>query len=195
MYTVTSDLDQATKDCVNFFRDQVPFALSQTVNDLAFEGRTLIIEKTFPRDFTVRNKAFPRQLWNVERGTKSDPTATIKQNLDRGDMERHTTGGTKTPRGSKLAVPINPAQVRGAKGAVLKRFKPANLTKKYIRQVNGKPVIFSGGKAMYVLLNSASIDRRFRFYEDLEAMIDQRWVEVFSGRLHVAITRSRFFPG
>lgn len=195
MYTVTSDVDSATRDCVNFFRDQVPFALSQTVNDLAFAGRTEIITKTFPRDFTVRNPTFARTLWKVEKGTKADPVATIRQNLDRGDMERHIQGGTKTPRGSKLAVPLNPNEVRGARGAVRKAQKPANLPKKYIRRVNGKDVIFSRGKAMYVLLNSAAIAPRFGFYTDLENLVEQRWAGIFSDRLDRAIRSSRFFPG
>ncbi len=200
MIEISSDIDAAMRDCVAFFGDQVPFAFARALTDSAFDVRRQIVEVTFNRDFEVRNKSFAKALWKVgKKAKKSDLTAEVTQALDRDFIERHTTGGTKTPRGSVVAIPINPKGMRGSKGAIKKSEKPRNLKNSYVRNVNGTLIVFEKkrGKestAKYVLKKSAKIDRTFEFYEDAEA----KAIEVFSGHFSdnmlKAIVSSRFFP-
>ena len=204
MYNITSDIDQATRDCVNFFSDQVPYALSMALNDTAFGVRKQIVEVTFNRDFTVRNTTFPKLLWKVDqKANKKKLQARVGQQTVGGKfhdyLERATTGGVKTPRGANIAVPIDPASVRGAKGAVRKAEKPRNLKGSYIRNVNGKLIIFERkrGKesvAKYVLEKSARIQPIFRFYEDAETAAVDSFTDAFERAMVKAIQSSRFFP-
>lgn len=204
MYNITSDIDQATRDCVNFFSDQVPYALSIALNDTAFAVRKQIVEVTFNRDFTVRNTTFPKLLWRVdEKANKKKLQSAVNQQTVGGKfhdyLERATTGGTKTPRGANIAVPISPASVRGAKGAVRKAEKPRNLKNSYIRNVNGSLILFERkrGKesvAKYVLQKSAKIQPIFRFYEDAETAAVDGFTDAFQRSMVKAIQSSRFFP-
>lgn len=204
MYNIDSDIDQATRDCVNFFGEQVPYALSMSLNETAFEVRKRIVEVTFNRDFTVRNTTFPKLLWKVEnKATKKDLSVEVNQQMVGGKfhdyVERATTGGVKTPRGANIAVPIDPASVRGAKGAVRKAEKPRNLKNSYIRNVNGSLIIFERkrGKesvAKYVLQKSAKIEPVFRFYEDADYQAFWSFPGAFERAMVKAIQSSRFFP-
>ncbi len=204
MYNITSDIDQATRDCVNFFSEQVPFALSMALNDTAFGVRKQIVEVTFNRDFTVRNTVFPKLLWKVEnKATKKDLSVEVNQQSVGGKfhdyIDRATSGGVKTPRGANIAVPLDPAGMRGAKGAVRKAEKPRNLKNSYIRNVNGNLIIFARkrGKesvAKYILQKSAKIEPIFRFYEDAETAAVDGFTDSFQRAMTKAIQSSRFFP-
>ncbi len=204
MYVIDSDIDQATRDCVAFFGEQVPFALSMSLNDTAFAVRKEIVEVTFNRDFSVRNATFPKLLWKVEnKASKKDLSVEVNQQTVGGKLhdyiERATTGGGKTPRGANIAIPIDPASVRGAKGAVRKAEKPRNLKNSYIRNVNGSLIIFARkrGKesvAKYVLKKSAKIEPIFRFYEDADAKAAGFFPSAFERNMVKAIQSSRFFP-
>ena len=205
MYNIDSDIDQATRDCVNFFSDQVPFALASALNDTAFEVRKRIVEVTFNRDFSVRNPTFPKLLWKVEnKATKRKLEVEVNQQAVGGKLhdyiERATSGGVKTPRGANIAVPINPGAVRGAKGAVRKAEKPRNLKNSYIRNVNGNLILFERkrGKesvAKYVLQKNAKIEPIFRFYEDADYQAFWTFPAAFERGMDRAIRSSRFFPG
>lgn len=203
MFTIESDIDAATRDVMNFFSEQVPFAFSVAINATAFQVRKQIVEVTFNRDFTVRNPSFARALFRTgDKATKRNLMTTVGQVAlrggDRGYIETHAEGGTKVPRGRNIAVPIAPGNVRTSTGRVASTKKPRNLKNSFFRNVKGNTILFERKRnkieAVYVLQKSAPIQKRFDFYED--AMT--KATEVFSGALGSAMDRavrsSRFFP-
>lgn len=200
MYEFTSDIDASTRDVMNFFRDQIPFATAVAVNDVAFEIRKHTVEVTFNRDFSVNNKSFARAAFGVlTKATKASPEATVGMRLDREWTERQAVGGTKTPaRGSNIAIPLDPGGVRKSGGAVKTAKKPRNLKNSFFRQVNGKTVLFERKRkqveAVYVLQHAAPIQRRFRFYEDAEYVAWWKFPVAISDGMDRAIRTSRFFP-
>lgn len=181
---------------MDFFRGQVPFAISRAVNSTAFDVRQDTVERVYPRDFEMRNRALPRKLFGVvKKATKRDPEAIVGQTLDRDWTEKQATGGVKKPRGGAIAISPTPDAIRTSSGAVRKNLKPRNLkgafkvgTAIYVRDREGDPV-----KA-YNLVRSARIPKRFMFYEEAMA----RATAVFSDHLwegmDYAIRTSRFFP-
>lgn len=199
MYDVTSDIDAATRDVMDFFRDQVPFGIAVAVNDVAFEVRKHVIEVTFNRDFSVNNKSFARAAFGVlSKATKAAPEATVGTRLDREWTERQAVGGTRIARRKNIAIPLNPGEVRTGHGEVKAAKKPRNLKNSFFRQVNGKTVLFERKKkkieAVYVLQHSAPIQRRFRFYEDAEYVSWWKFPVAISDGMDRAIRTSRFFP-
>ena len=56
--------------------DQVPFAISQTLNDAAFAARASLIENTWPSHVAVRNRNFPA-MPSRSIGQASDPSSSL----------------------------------------------------------------------------------------------------------------------
>ena len=203
---VSSDIDAAFRGVHDFWRGQLPFATSGALNDTAFDVRKHVVGSTYPKAFTVRNRAFPGRLWRVtKKANKRELQADITQTLDRDFLARHVSGGIKTGRtGGRVAVPTDPGSMRSANGRIKAGQKPRRLgeqksvftikrgNKKFIlrRGRNGAP-----NKLLYSIVPSAKIDRRLRFYEDAKST----GIRVFSGhwntRMDRAIRSSRFFPG
>lgn len=203
MFTIESDIDAATRDVMEFFSEQVPFAFSMALNDTAFQVRKQIVEVTFNRDFTVRNPSFARALFRTgDKATKRNLLTSVGQVAlrggDRGYIETHAEGGTKTPRGRNIAVPLKPGNVRTSTGRVKSTKKPRNLKNSFFRNVKGNTVLFERKKknieAVYVLQKSAPIPKRFDFYEDAMMKATEVFSGAFGSSMDKAIRSSRFFP-
>ena len=205
MLQIDTDLDACQRDVVNFFRDQVPFAMSMAINSTAFAIRQEIIDRTWPNAFEVRNRTLPKIAFRVdEKATKAKLTANVGQALDHLEwLERQADGGTKVPRGAHLAVPVNAEAKRTGSGAIRSAMKPKNLKRKYFREGSGgKLLLFtvkgrgknSTSELAYVLPTAAPITPIFHFYRDAE----RKGIEVFSDFFDVEFTKaiqsSRFFP-
>lgn len=197
---ITSNIDEAIRDTDDFFRSQVPFATSLAINNTVKDVRRRIVGVTWGKAFQVRNKAFPGVLFRIKFSKKGDLEAVLYDQLGREYVERHTTGGTKTPRtGGNLAIPVNIQ--RTATGRIPKNKKPRALTAKkstrIIRGKGGKNLIIERYKGethvRYVLSPSARIDSRFRFYEDaidtFNRVIDGHW----NAGMQQALRTSRIF--
>jgi hypothetical protein len=200
MFTIESDIDATTRDVMNFFGDQVPFAFSRTLNDVAFQVRKEIVEVTFNRDFTVRNKSFARGLFRTgDKATKRNLMTSVGQVLDRGYIGVHASGGTKSPRGTNIAIPLSPGKVRTSTGRVASAKKPRNLKNSFFRNVNGNTILFERKKktveAVFVLKPDAPIKKTFDFYEDALTTATTVFSGSFDAQLDRAIRSSRFFPG
>lgn len=204
MFTIESDIGPATRDVMNFFKDQVPFAFSMALNDTAFQVRKEIVEVTFNRDFTVRNQSFARALFRTgDKATKANLMTSVGQVTlrggDRNYIATHAEGGVKTPRGRNIAIPLAPSEVRTSTGRVSASKKPRNLKNSYFRNVKGNTVLFERKKnkteAVYVMKPSAPISKRFNFYEDAMTTATTVFPGLFDAALDRAIKTSRFFPG
>ena len=174
----------------DFFR-QIPFALSQAMNDTMFDVRKNTIDKTWPEAFTVRNKTLPRILWQVERAqvrdfrSSGEMTAGVVQKIQRDWVARQADGGVKTnTRGGAVAIPAGAR--RTATGRITKNEKPTpvrNRPRVFVINQGQKRLVLersrSGDevKLWYVMQPAVRIDKRFRFHEDGAAVI----MRVFSG--------------
>jgi hypothetical protein len=55
---VETNISSLSKALDAFGKDQIPFATSGALNDTAFIVRKTVVEDTYPKAFTVRNKRF-----------------------------------------------------------------------------------------------------------------------------------------
>ena len=105
----------------------------------------------------------------VETSTKAKLSAGVYDALGKADLQRHATGGPKTHSGT-LAIP-NRARVKlHARGKTpWARELDRTVPKRALRVVRGKGIfVGSGGRLhlMFSFAQSASLDKRFAFYED-----------------------------
>jgi hypothetical protein len=202
---VTSDVDRVFSEIGDFFRDQIPFATSQALNDTAFDIRRRVVGSTWPKAVTMRNRVFPGLIFYVgQKATKTMLEAVVgdfgrdKFGVGFDYVERLADGGTKFPRGNWLAVPVDAKRNRG--GGIAKAYKPRMLKNSFIREMkSGKgKVILQRNKAgenvvKYLLIKRAEIHATFRFEEDST----DTGIRVFPGhwsrRLGDAVSRSKVF--
>lgn len=173
MVTVRYDMrefERKARQMGIFAADQLPFAISKTLNDTMFKDtRPHIIGPTWSSAFVVRNKGLARASMRVETSTKGKLSAGVFDALGKADLARHATGGAKTHSGT-LAIP-NRAKVKlHARGKTpwareLDRIVP----KRALRVIRGKGIFVGQGGRLHLFFSfaeSASLDKRFRFYED-----------------------------
>jgi hypothetical protein len=211
---ITSDIEAALRDVGDFFRDQVPFALSGAINKTAVDVQTHLRGVTLPAAWENRNKALPRAMttfiphaenprggltnsrdgrWSVMIGPVAGKGGWI---AGEGFAERQVTGATKTPRGSAIAIPILGAGLRRLGGGSIpaaKKPKNADYFKLqgssvlYERQKNNKII------PRFVLAQSAQGTKNLsRFYPDAFHVVDRVFSGHFSTRMSLAISTSRF---
>lgn len=106
--------------------DQVPYALSRTMNDAVFETRRRLVQDTWPRSVTQRKANFPNAIIEVKRSTKTDLEVAIRAKNDRGHLAAHAYGGEKRAAKGNLAIP-NKSWVRYTSSGVSKPMLPAAI--------------------------------------------------------------------
>lgn len=186
---LASNVNDVMRNVSNLHRRQVPFALSQAMNEAAFEVRSEIVQRTYPRAFTVRNSRFINAVMRVAKATKSNLVASVFDQLGRDYLERHSKGGTKTPKGQNLAIPSDNV-ARNAGGSVRAAQRPRNLLQRkdaFKLDVKGNSFIAKrDGKArypirlLYLLEPRASIAKSFAFYEDAIKVVKERLPDAWS---------------
>ena len=80
---VGSNIDQVAGWLTNVPRKQLPFATAGALTSTAFDIRKHVIEKTFPRDFDLRNKRFAVATLRVEKANKRKLRAAVYDRLGR----------------------------------------------------------------------------------------------------------------
>ena len=199
---ITSNVDEVYEEASDFFRRQIPFITSLAINNSMKDVRKRVIGSTWPKAFTVRNRAFPGVVLRIKFSTKASLKAELFDSLGREYLEMHTTGGTKTAKGGgRLAIPLNVK--RGASGRIPKSRKPRSITAKkstrVIRGRGGKSLIvekFKGETVVrYVLAPSAKIDKRFRFYEEAADTFERVIVGHWDAAVDRALRTSKVFSG
>ena len=197
---LTSNVNDVMRRMTDVQKRQVPFALSKALNDTAFEIRTEIVQRTYPRAFTVRNSRFISAVLRVATASKANLIASVFDQLGRDYLERHTQGGVKTPRGSNLAIPTDQV-TRNAGGSVRAAQQPRNVLGKrgaFKLQSNGNTYIAQRqGKAryplrvLYLLEPRATIAKTFAFYEDARRVVTERLADAWSKAWARAIKTAR----
>jgi hypothetical protein len=190
--SIRSNIPEVSARLDDLVKRQAPFALSLALNKTITTTRNVDLMREYSRFFEMRNKKFFQQVHQIrpsvatytrktgmaiaaiQRSELPSVSGTTKQGKARtaqtSFMERHTRGGTKTPRTRRnIAVPIAKNVTRkraGAKaGAVNRSFEPKTVmqsdrgfifqkgSRKFIAQRTGKSKI----KVLYTLTKSAQI--------------------------------------
>lgn len=103
-------LDQIIAGMTDFEKQQVPYAMSRTVNELGYKTQRDTIDRLLPEKFVLRN-----DWWKPGRKTgvnyfpshkKQYPNIFAKVNTLAYFMELQETGGIKRPRAGSAFVPI-----------------------------------------------------------------------------------------
>lgn len=176
---------------------QVPFAVSQTLNDVAFAARKEIVEKTYPKSFDIRNRQFPKTAFRVRKATKRKLEAALYDRTESDWLSRQVHGGIKkAPGGGRLAIPTKQVR-RTARGRVTKSHMPSNLLsgkgfkvgtglkQTIVKKVSGRQVAF------FHLRDRARIRKRFPFYKSVQKVAQAKYQGAMRKRLAHAIKTAR----
>jgi hypothetical protein len=150
--------------------DQIPFAIALALNRSADVTRNFLIQNTWPQHVNARNTSFiAASLTTKEsRADKRSLSVEIYDKLDRGNLLMQATGGTRKPRGTKLAIPST--NVPKGQHGVPKRLRPKNLANAFVK----KGLLFTRDrkgkvKLMYTLKSATTLPKRVPFFTDYEA--------------------------
>jgi hypothetical protein len=119
----------------------------------------------------VRNASFMRAALRRINSTKHNLTVEVYDALHRGHLKEHAIGGTKTPKGGHLAVPID---VSLGSSGVRKSDRPSALIartpRRALRITRRGIFVGKGGKLhlKYALRSSIPIPADTPFYEEFE---------------------------
>ena len=152
-------------------QQQLPFALSRSLNESAFATRSALIQD-WPKHVTARNPSFIGWALGVRKSTKADLSVTINDERaqGRGHLALHADGGMKPAKG-RLAIPGR--NVKWGRHGVVSTQRPKNLKNKFVK--NGKIYVVTGRgkrktiKRMYVLASSARIKKDVPLRETFRA--------------------------
>lgn len=174
--------------------DQIPYAISVTLNEAAKDTRMLLANDTWPRHVKVRNPGFMRSTLHTLWASKTHPTVTIYDSKQRVPLGMYAEGrGTIAARSGSLAVPssTNVAPYKTARG-VPSGLRPRALLNSYRRG----DVIFQRQKVgkksrlalMYVLAASVKVRRHIPFYQDFEKFMTDRIADNLPGAVEKAMS-------
>ena len=110
-------VQQETKELTKYLilrRNQIPFATSVALNDVAFDARSYT-QKSLPRRFDRPTKGMKNSV-QVEKSNKKKLVATVGfaglgfrrspwEESSAEIMKRHIKGGTRMPKGARLRIP------------------------------------------------------------------------------------------
>lgn len=186
-----------------FGKDQIPFATSGALNDTAFIVRKTVVEDTYPKAFTVRNKRFINTAMRVDKANKRNLEARVFDRLGRDYLQRHATGGTKMPRGATVSIPTDEIKLSGR--GVAKGRRPRTLLaggKRAFRQKTktGQDVIMQRKtkaryplRVLYLQEPSVKIDQTFDFYKDAQFVAQKNFDKRF--KINFAKAKKSSFKG
>jgi len=157
--------------------DQLPFIMSMALNNAVFAARKELVGNTWPKSITERNKSFISAALRVRKSTKNDLSVEIYDYLDRAQLLRHAKGGTKLPKGAKLAIPSR--NIKLGSGGVPKSKRPKNLPKDktFVRGNKIYQVIGKGKtrrlKLLYFLKPQVKVRKDVDFYGDFDRVMSK----------------------
>jgi hypothetical protein len=184
--SIKVDAKPALKHLDAVARKQIPYATSLALNRSSENARDKFLG-VLPQRITLRTswwKARSRFGFNVQYSHKRTWPNLFTIIYTRAPwMALHETGGVKKPMKRALAVPT--AQVRRTKtGRISKAQRPAGMKNTFIKEVNGKPVLFKrlkrGIVPMYVLTPSSRISPVLRFSRTISTEVTRSFPGEFS---------------
>ena len=101
-FHVTCNVDKLLKGVRDVREKQLPYAMKEAINSVAFKARKALIED-YPKKFTMRSKGLPN-LIRIDKAEKNKQFASIY--MDKLFMARQEYGGDKVAKpGKGVAVP------------------------------------------------------------------------------------------
>ncbi len=144
--SVVANTKQLTKHLNKIQRKQIPFATSKALNDVAFDARSYL-QKSLPRRLDRPTKGIISSV-QVQKSKKKNLVATVGfaglgfkstkwSESPAKIMKRHILGGTRSPQGKAIPVPI-------AKNLKLNKF--GNMPRTKIKTLLAKPDKYFSGQ-------------------------------------------------
>jgi len=179
-------------------RKQLPFATASTLNETIFAVRKQIVGSTWNQAFDVKNTRAATAAFRIRKASKRRLAASIYDRLGRSSLALHASGGTKRPRGGRLAIPTSNIK-RTATGKISKSKRPQGLKNSFVADLNGRGLGVwqrygrKGSKLrlMYDLERTARIRKRFKFYEDAEKVALRVYPKAFERNFIKAVRTAR----
>jgi hypothetical protein len=201
---VTSNLPAFAKAVDAFGKNQMPFAMSQALNDAAFETRRNTIERVWPSDVDAKNRSFMKAAMMPIRGdnraTKRKLRAIVQNHptgaMHKDYLQRLAVGGLKHANGRSIAIPAQDRPpVRGRAG--YNRNSPRTVLdrpKAFRQTVGGQQMILERRikkryplKRLYLLeQRSLNVPKQFGFYEDSQRLARKAFNRNFKKRFAAA---------
>ena len=201
---VTSNLPAFAKAIDAFGKNQMPFAMSQALNDAAFETRRNTIERVWPSDVDAKNRSFMKAAMMPIRGnnraTKKKLRAIVQNHptgaMHKDYLQRLAVGGLKRANGRSIAIPAQDRPpVRGRAG--YNRNAPRTVLdrpKAFKQTVGGQQMILERRtkkpyplKRLYLLeQRSLNVPKQFSFYEDSQRFAGKAFNRNFGKRFAAA---------
>jgi len=182
---------------IGALQDQIPFALSQSLNDGVDAARDYLITHTWPAHVSVRDANFMKASLTTKgsRATKKNLRVELYDKLGRGHLKLHETGGTKRPSKSKIAIPDRKLLDRRTARGVPKGTRPGKAPNTFRKG----DVIYqvTGGKKnrklklLYTLKASAPIKGVVPFHADFDAVMRREVARSFPNRIRAAMASRR----
>ena len=181
-------------------RRQLPFAYATTLNDTMKAVKKYTIERTFPKSFEVRNKAFFKaSMWgkgSVVWAKKTNLVVSAEDRLGRGNLEQHARGGQKKTRG-RVAIPTRYVKARRGGRGVPKRLRPRTVVDSAKGYLGERSIYQTYGpkqskrRLLYVLASSVRLRPRFPFYQDAERITKKASPKLFRRNFRKAVETAR----
>jgi hypothetical protein len=190
--TVQSNIKEFISELNAVQRNQLPFATSRALNDVAVDAQDAVIN-AIPHIFQNRKKWWLKRQplgIKVKFSKKHDLKSSIYTKAYFAEIQEK--GGLKTPKSSKqLAVPTDRVsrKYRTSHGAreMLAERQNVFKTNKGIFQRTGK----KGAVLLWSYARSAKIKPRFGFYDICHKVIMRRFEQHFKKRLEQALSTAR----
>ena len=146
--SVHANTKELTKQLNRIQRKQIPFATMTALNNVAFDARSLI-QKSLPRRLDRPTKGLISSVQVEKAKDKYDPIVRVGfasrtfgktqwKETPAKIMKRHIEGGTRTPSGRAIPVPIL-KNIKVNKFGNLPKTKIRTLLAKSDRYFSGKP--------------------------------------------------------
>ena len=194
----TKELDGLTKFMVALHKDQLPFAMMRTLNDLAEESRSEVVDG-LPSKFTLRKawwKPRTKYGFNVAVAKKTNLVAEVFTKAPW--MISFEKGETRHPAGKAFAVPTANVK-RSKKDLITSANRPRNLKGAFVMQTARGPVIFQRVKtrgsssllAMYGLEGKADIKPTLQMGVTVKKVVDHQFIDLFTKRFKEAVSTAK----
>jgi hypothetical protein len=152
--------------------DQLPFALSLSLNQSIVKARQVLVSSTWPQHVTVRNTNFIGASLRMDFSTKGNLTASIFDQLKHVYIQTLAVGGRLRPyKAQRLAIPLASWVTRTSRGVIAQQ-KPANIVARTparaLRITPRSIFVGEGGRLhlKYSLRREAAQPQRVPMYED-----------------------------
>lgn len=212
MIQIRCDIEAFKKVFTDAEKEQIPFAVSQAVNDVALAGQDMLRQKE-SANFVIRRPWVLQESVKISHFStkREDPIHARIQVGDKADfMNKFEPGGVKTSRtGHNIAVPIMARP--GKAGLVPANLRPKNLHLHSVGRAirgdqrtfimttrSGRQGIFQrtgSGSRDYILLYwltpRVPIPANLQFEQTMTDAVARYWVSSFEERFAAAMATAR----